>query len=139
MGSEHDADGPTNLFKAIVFAPLIVVGLLILLLFWLTILDASSWLSNKFRECRARRGTDDTPAQNMESGMIESRAVESQAVENGMIEYSQMSRQAANTRQGPRRSGGTGSNTEELLLPPNALTEERVWWKLELQSPVNLH
>ncbi len=86
MASEHDADGPTNIFKAIVFAPLIVFGLLILLLFWLAILDASSWLSNKLREYRARRGTDDTSAQNMESGMVESRAVESQAVENGMIE-----------------------------------------------------
>ena len=86
MASEHDADGPTNLFKAIVFAPLIVVGLLLLLLFWLTILDATSWLSNKLRDYRARRDTDDTPAQDMESGMVESREAESQAVENGMIE-----------------------------------------------------
>lgn len=85
MASEHDADVPNNFFKSITFAPLIVVGLLILLASSLTILDLLSWLSNKLRRYRARRGTDDALAQNMENGMVETR-VENRVVEDGTIE-----------------------------------------------------
>ncbi|KAL9066269.1 MAG: hypothetical protein Q9161_007645 [Pseudevernia consocians] len=121
MASEHDSDVPNDFFKFFTFGPLIVVGLLILLASLLTILDALSWLSNKLREYRARRGTDDALAQNMENGMVENR------VENRVVE------------DGPRRSEGGESNTEELLVRPNAFTEERVWWKLDLESSANLH
>ena len=142
MASEHDSDVPNDFFKFFTFGPLIVVGLLILLASLLTILDALSWLSNKLREYRARRGTDDALAQNMENGMVENRVesrVENRVVEDGMIEESRTGRQVANMRQGPRRSEGGESNPEELLVRPNAFTEERVWWKLDLESSANLH
>lgn len=106
MNSEQDPSVfLTNFFKAIIFFSLIVVGLLVLLAFWLAIPDALSWLSYKLHELRMRRGIGDALAQNMENGMVENRVVE-----NGMIESSRMGRKVANMRQGPGRG------------------EERVWW-----------
>lgn len=81
MASEHNtAVLDVTFFKAITFAPLIMVGVLILLASWLTILDALAWLLNSLHDYRARRGIDDALAQNMENGMVENRVVG-----NGMI------------------------------------------------------
>lgn len=87
MASEHDsAVHLVNFFNAIIFAPSCVVGLLVLLAFWLAILDAFSWLSYKFHEYRARRRIDDALAPDRENGMVENHDIENHGVENGMIE-----------------------------------------------------
>lgn len=82
MAYEHDhAILFIRFLKAITFAPLTVVGLLILLASGLALLDAWSWLSYQLHEYRARRRNDDALAQSVENGMVENRMVES-----GMIE-----------------------------------------------------
>lgn len=75
-----------NVSNAIIFAPLIVVGVLVLLASWLKILDLWSWLSDKVEEYRARRGNDDAHAPNVENGMVENRVVENRVMDNGMTE-----------------------------------------------------
>ena len=76
MASEYDtAILHVTFFKAITFAPLIVVSLLVLLASWLAILGALAWLMSLFHEYRAVRGIDNALAQNMENGMAENRVV----------------------------------------------------------------
>ena len=77
MASEHDSSvHVSSLFRVIIFAPLIVVGLLVLLACWLAILNLFSWLSSNFQEYRARRRIDDALAPTEENGMVETRHVE---------------------------------------------------------------
>ena len=77
MASEHDSPVQvSNLFRVIIFAPLIVVGLLVLLASWLAILSLFSWLSSNFQEYRARRRIDDALAPTEEIGIVETRHVE---------------------------------------------------------------
>ena len=77
MASEHDSPVHVSIwFRAIIFAPLIVVGLLVLLASWLAILSLFSWLSSNFQEYRARRRIDDALAPPEENGMVETRHVE---------------------------------------------------------------
>lgn len=77
MASEHDSPTrPDALFSAIIFGPLIMVGLLVLLAFWLAMLEAYSWLSRRIQEWRARRGIAHTRAPSTGNVMVE----------NGMIE-----------------------------------------------------
>lgn len=121
MASEHDfAVLLITVFKAIIFAPLVVVGLLILLASWLAFLDALSWSLYQIHEYRARRAINDAVAQNMDDSMVE----------NGMIESFHMGRQVADMRQGSRPGERAGSNTEELLIPANTFTDGRVWWAI---------
>ena len=76
MASEHDSPVHVSTwFRAIIFAPLIVVGLLVLLASWLAVLSLFSWLSAKFQEYRARRRTDDALTPPEENGMVETRHV----------------------------------------------------------------
>lgn len=82
MASEHDSAVLNSVSEAIIFAPFIVVGVLILLASALAILEAWSWLSYKFHEYRARRVIDDALAQNMENGMVEN-GMYSRIVPNG--------------------------------------------------------
>ncbi|KAM0805274.1 hypothetical protein BDR22DRAFT_884814 [Usnea florida] len=77
MASEHDSPvHVSSLFRVIIFAPLIVVGLLVLLASWLAILNLFSWLSSNFQEYRAQRRIDDDLAPTEENGMVETRHVE---------------------------------------------------------------
>ncbi|CAF9932150.1 MAG: hypothetical protein ALECFALPRED_005225 [Alectoria fallacina] len=106
MASEQDsAVRFITVFEAITFAPLVMVGLLILLAAWLAILEAFSWFWYKLHEYRARQALGHALAQNMDNGSVES---------------------------GPRRGEGIGNSTEEFLMPVNAVTEERVWWAIYL-------
>lgn len=83
MASEQDsAVSFITVFEAITFAPLVVVGLLILLAAWLAILEAFSWLLYKLHEYRARRAVGHALAQNMDNGRVE----------NGIVKASQMGR-----------------------------------------------
>ena len=95
MASDHDSAAVFTTFQAIVFVPSMVVGLLILLASWLTILDALASLSNKFHEYRARQGINHVPAQSTESG------VENGVAGNGMFESPRIGWHAADVRQGP--------------------------------------
>lgn len=91
MVSEHDsATLASSVFKAIVFAPLVVVGVLILLASWMAILEAWSWLLYKFHQYRARRAIDGAAARNMDSGMAENGMPE-----NGILKSSQTDRQVS--------------------------------------------
>ena len=57
MPSEQDPTVPSvTLFQPIIFASLIVVGLIILLACFIKICDSLSWLSDEFHEYRAARG-----------------------------------------------------------------------------------
>lgn len=77
MASEHDSPVHVRIsFRALIFAPLIVVGLLVLLASWLAILSLFSWLSSKIQEYRARRRIDDALARTEENDMVETRHVE---------------------------------------------------------------
>ena len=121
MASEHDSPvHVSSLVRAIVFAPLIVVGLLVLLASWFAILSLFSWLSSSFQEYRARRRIDDAFAPTEENGMVETRHVE-----NGMWQLSRKTRQVANMGQGPQRDGGAESNFEDLWVSFDAFIEGR--------------
>lgn len=80
MDSKHGHAVLVTIFKAITFAPLIVVGLIILITFGLALLDAWSWLSYQLHEYRAERRIDDALAHSVENGMVDNRVLE-----NGMI------------------------------------------------------
>lgn len=50
-----------------------------------------------------------------------------------------MGRQRANINQGPPHGGRAESDPEELRVPPSALTEERIWWTMDIYPLANLH
>ena len=128
MASEHDPPvHVSSSFRAIIFAPLIVVGLLVLLASWLAILSLFSWLSSHFQEYRARRRIDDALAPTEENGMVETRHVE-----NGMWQLSWKTRQLPNMRLGPQRDGGAESNTEDLRVSVDAFIDGRACWVIDL-------
>ena len=127
MASDHDSPAHVSIsFRAIVFAPLIVVGLLVLLASWLAILSLFSWLSSKFQEYRARRRIDDALAPIEENDMVETRHVE-----NGMWQLSWKTRQVANMEQGPQRDRGAESNTEDLWVSDDAFIEGWAYWVID--------
>ena len=110
MASEQDSPAAVSIsFRALIFAPLIVVGLLVLLASWLAILSFFSWLSSKFQEYRARRRIDNALAPSKENDMVETRHVE-----NGMWQLSWKTRQVANM-------GQVHSATGELKATPKTL------------------
>lgn len=75
-----------NVFKAIIFIILIVVGLLVLLAAWLKFLDFWSWLCDKVQEYCARRGIGDAHSRNVEYGMVQNHDGKNGVIDNGMTE-----------------------------------------------------
>ena len=122
---QHSAIILVAFFRALTLGPLIAVSVIILLASLLKILDALSSLCSRIAEDRARQAIDMTIARSMEEGMVHN-----DAVENGRVHQPRICLQVANTRQGPRRGEEAGSTPEEVLVPGNALIDERVWWTL---------
>lgn len=122
---QHSAIILVAFFRALTFGPLIAVSLIILLASLLKILDALSSLSSRIAEDRARQAIDMTIARSMENGMVQNHVAE-----NGRVHQPQICLQVADTRQGPRSGEEAEDMPEEVLVPGNALIDERVWWTL---------
>ena len=87
MPSEQEPTAPSvTVFKPMIFASLIVVGLIITLACVLKILDSLSWLSGEFHAYRARRAVSNALAQNIESFVMENRVVEDGVIEKPLID-----------------------------------------------------
>ena len=122
---QHSAIILVAFFRALTFGPLIAVSVIILLACLLRILDALSSLSSRIAEDRARQAIDMTIARSMEDGMVQNHVVD-----NGRVHQLQICLQVADTRQGPRSGNDNENMPEEVLVPGNALVDERVWWTL---------